>query len=657
MANIKKAHVMFFASAMFALCACSTNVSQDYAVKGGKEAYSDKAAAAKIICQAQKAAKWHIENPTNTSLDIRNWEIAPFYDGLIAVSRMSGNPEYWAEVLRFGDMAGWQPGIRPYHADDHAICRAWLTTYAADTSKAYRLKPTLKVFDKVIADSKTWGGKKPFARFGGSPEYLYNWCDALYMSPGVLAQATLITGDKKYLDFADQQYRLCHKELFSPEDSLFYRDGSYIGKLNKNGKRIFWGRGEGWVMASFPSMFAAIKEGDSRRGFYLDLYKAMAEKLLSASLPDGRWGVNVADPSELAGGETSATCFIAYSLAWGVNAGILDASVYLPHLIKTWNTVTEKCVSDSGKVSYIQPVGQAPGKFGPDTSNPYGVGAYLLFSCELAKALGAEIAKADADLVKAAETIRDSNTPQAIAMLQPRRMDDAAWENNLTAFRVYGPALRNSKGLENSGIDVWFKLVEKPTLKSVYQRSFDENFNYHKKNSETYDNFKVADGVGCGGTGIWMDGKLIKAGVYERAEVLWNNPKRAGLRLTYTYSIPNKGRITELKTITLDMDSRECSVESRFGYSRKKPAAGLTVATGLQPQTKNVKVSKDPKNGSISTSENVDSKTFSMHITPDKGSAIEGFASSKCSRGAEELVLLRTDENGKIFYKFGYDLK
>ena len=91
-------------------------------------------------------------------------------------------------------------------------------------------------------------------------------------------------------------------------------------------------------------------------------------------------------------------------------------------------------------------------------------------------------------------------------------MDDAAWENNLAAFRVYGPALRNSKGGENSGVDVWFKLVEKPTLKSVYQRSFDENFNYHKKNAETYDNFKVADGVGCGGTGIWLDGKLLKAG-------------------------------------------------------------------------------------------------------------------------------------------------
>ncbi len=655
MSYLNKIYTLTCISSIFAFCACSSP-SNNSSSDAGKPA-GDAEMASKIVAQAQKSAKWHIANPTNTSLDIRNWEIAPFYDGLIAVSRASGNPEFWAEVLRFGDMAGWQPGVRAYHADDHAVCRAWLATYEADKSKKYRLSPTLKTFDKVIADSKTWGGKKPFARFGGSPEYLYNWCDALYMSPGVLAQASLITGDKKYLDFADAQYRLCHKELFSPDDSLFYRDGSYIGKLNKNGNKIFWGRGEGWVMASFPSMISAFAADDARREFYVDLFKKMSGKLLASSLEDGMWGVNIVDKAELAGGETSATCFIAYGLTWGVNAGILDAKTYLPHLVKTWERVTEKCVTKDGKVTFIQPVGQAPGKFGPDTSNPYGVGAYLLFSCELAKAFGLESPKSDVELVKAAETIRDSDVPQAIALLQPRRMDDAAWENNLAAFRVYGPALRNSKGGENSGVDVWFKLVEKPTLKSVYQRSFDENFNYHKKNAETYDNFKVADGVGCGGTGIWLDGKLLKAGVYERAEVLWNTPQRAALRLTYTYSVPGAGKITELKTITLQMDTRECSVESRFGYSRKKPAAGLRVAAGLQPQTAKAKISKNPKDGFLKTEEIVDSVPLSMYIKPVDVSSVKGFATVRCSRGAEELVLLETDKEGKIFYKFGYDIK
>jgi len=37
--------------------------------------------------------------------------------------------------------------------------------------------------------------------------------------------------------------------LFDQDAKLYYRDKNYIGKLNPNGKKIFWARGNGWVMA------------------------------------------------------------------------------------------------------------------------------------------------------------------------------------------------------------------------------------------------------------------------------------------------------------------------------------------------------------------------------------------------------------------------
>ena len=48
----------------------------------------------------------------------------------------------------------------------------------------------------------------------------------------------------------------------------------------------------------------------------------------------------------------------------------------------------------------------------------------------------------------------------------PERLDDFAWENDVVAFRVYGPALRG-KGV-NSGIDCWFKRGEHPMIDKLY---------------------------------------------------------------------------------------------------------------------------------------------------------------------------------------------
>lgn len=40
----------------------------------------------------------------------------------------------------------------------------------------------------------------------------------------------------------------------------------------------------------------------------------------------------------------------------------------------------------------------------------------------------------------------------------PERLDDYAWENNLTAYRIYGPRLSDPK---TQGVDVWVKNTEK----------------------------------------------------------------------------------------------------------------------------------------------------------------------------------------------------
>ena len=52
----------------------------------------------------------------------------------------------------------------------------------------------------------------------------------------------------------------------------------------------------------------------------------------------------------------------------------------------------------------------------------------------------------------------------------PERKDDFAFENDKVAFRIYGPALKDSK--ENSGIDCWLKRVDYPTIDKWYLYQF-----------------------------------------------------------------------------------------------------------------------------------------------------------------------------------------
>lgn len=607
-----------------------------------------------ILNTLEKTLSWHIDNPTNTKLDIQDWEIAPYYDGLICLSKFTGNPKYWAEVIRMGDASGWAPRYRKWHADDHAICHAWLDTYSADTSKKYRLDFTKKMVDTIIEDAKTWGGKKKLSRFGGQPEFLYEWCDALYMSPPVLARLYKITGDVKYRDHLDTQYKKCFDLLYSAEDALFYRDASYIGKKTKNGKRVFWGRGNGWVMGGFAQILPYLSKEDSSYTFYTRLFKDMSEKLLTLQLDDGMWGVSLIDPDEFGEGETSSTCFIAYGLAWGVNNGLLDREKFTPAIVKAWNALVKKCVLESGKLVYVQPVGEKPDKFSAETSNPYGVGAFSLFGCELAKILGAQMPNiSDRELVSRAEALNDSATPRAVILYEPRRADDIAWENDKVAFRAYGPALE--KSIENSGVDLWFKHVAYPALKRAYKAKFEKNQDYHKDNGEIYDTFKVADTVGCGGTGIWLDGKLYTANVYKVAQILWTTPDVASVRFTYEYNINGK-KILEKKTVTIRTGDNFCTVTSCF-HRGKKLFKDMDVAFGILPQTKDYKLVMDTVSKDIVTADKVDGKTLTMFARLAKDLKLVAFKKYPTSRGDEILAIAKTDKNGCLRYTFGFDWK
>ena len=76
--------------------------------------------------------------------------------------------------------------------------------------------------------------------------------------------------------------------------------------------------------------------------------------------------------------------FIVYSIAYGINEGLLDKEIYLPVMIKGWNALVS-AVEPNGKLGYVQQIGADPKKVTRDMTEVYGVGAFLMAGNEIYK--------------------------------------------------------------------------------------------------------------------------------------------------------------------------------------------------------------------------------------------------------------------------------
>ncbi len=108
----------------------------------------------------------------------------------------------------------------------------------------------------------------------------------------------------------------------------------------------------------------------------------MAAKILTCQQPDGLWRASLLDPDSYPLKETSGSGFFTYALAWGVNQGLLDRAQFEPAVRKAWAALVG-CVDADGKLTHVQPIGADPKKFAEDSTEVYGVGAFLLAGSEV----------------------------------------------------------------------------------------------------------------------------------------------------------------------------------------------------------------------------------------------------------------------------------
>jgi rhamnogalacturonyl hydrolase YesR len=211
---------------------------------------------------------------------------------------------------------------------------------------------------------------------------LWWWCDALFMAPPVLADLAAITHGDKYWQFMDHQWHITANLLYDTNEHLFSRDLTFLDKREKNGRRLFWARGNGWVMAGLARVIERMPADSPLRAKYILRLQQMAAAVIKVQGADGLWRPGLLDPDSYPLPEVSGSGFITYALAYGVNHKLLPAATYSPVIHKAWAGMLKHVYAD-GRLGCIQPVGAAPAPLSPTSSYVYGVGAFLLAGSEI----------------------------------------------------------------------------------------------------------------------------------------------------------------------------------------------------------------------------------------------------------------------------------
>lgn len=325
-----------------------------------------------ILKAMKMVANWQLKE-SESRYNIQ-WTFAALYDGLLAGSETAGDNRYHDRVLRVAEENHWTLGPRFEHADDQAVGLTYLTLYA-EHPEPERVGPTRDEMDRLVA------------RPDDPQKNLWWWCDALYMAPKVLAQLSLATNDRKYLDYMDREWWITSGALYDPAEHLYYRDDRYLTMREANGQKVFWSRGNGWVLAGLAMVLERMPKDYPDRDKFVKQYREMAERIAALQPSDGLWRASLLDAGAYPNPEISGTGFFTYAIAWGINHGVLDRKKYLPVVKRSWSGMLQHIYKD-GRLGSIQPIGAEPGKFKPSSSYVYGVGAFLLAGSELAQISG-----------------------------------------------------------------------------------------------------------------------------------------------------------------------------------------------------------------------------------------------------------------------------
>lgn len=594
-------------------------------------------AAPSVFAQMEKVGAWQWKklDTKGWAYAKTNWTNGAMYTGMFKLAQVADNPTYIQHLLQVGADNNWNTGPDRFHADEYCVGQLYSQLYEIYKDPVM-IERWRKLADTIVAQPHT----ESLEWVNGIARREWAWCDALFMGPPALAYLSTATNDPKYLQTADKLWWKTTDYLYSKEDSLYYRDGSFFNKKEANGARMFWSRGNGWVMGGLARLLDNMPANYPNRARFTELFKQMAYKVARLQTSDGTWHASLLDPDSYPSKETSGTGFYVYALTWGVNNGLLPEKQFLPVIKKGWEALVS-CVQPNGKLGFVQEIGAAPGKTTADDTEVYGVGAFLLAGSELIKldirqqgGVAIEMSNTigvnrPGELVEIpmtsfakakgkAKTFRIVNavtgqeipyqliyngekTPSSILL-----QISAAPGATVTAFvkegtpapvkaAAYGRYVPERKddyawendrmayrmygaALENTPKEMAYGIDvwAKRTSELVINEWYKTD-NYHHDNGQGLDYYSVGLTLGAGDNAPYVHDSIYFPKNYRKYKTLENGPLRTSFQLMYESWNAGGTPVTVTKTISLDAGSQL----NRMSYQYNFKGRELPVVTGI----------------------------------------------------------------------------
>jgi len=380
---LKPSHPRIAAAVVLALCFCcaplfsqQTGVNESLVPSGdqpenpGPLASSISAEMRPEAIQAamRRVADWELKQVQSRPAS-RSWEFATLDQGFLAASNALHDPRYRQYVASIGASHHWELLQGQFPANDYTIAQAYLSLYF-DSHDENMIAPLRERADAELPLANNY------------ERVVWDYCDALFVEPPALANLTRLSGDPKYLKYLDHEWLVTQTLLYDNNKHLFSRDITYLDKYEKNGQKIFWSRGNGWVIAGVAQVLEALPVDSPSRPRYVQLLREMAGELASIQGKDGLWRPGLLDPENYPYPEVSGSAFFTYAIAWGINHHLLSAKAYRPVVERAWRGMLGHIYED-GRLGCIQPVGDSPAPYKEGSSYTFGVGLFLLAGSEV----------------------------------------------------------------------------------------------------------------------------------------------------------------------------------------------------------------------------------------------------------------------------------
>ena len=220
-----------------------------------------------IYYQMKKVADWQWKTLETDGWKNhkKDWTSGAMYAGMMDWAQLANNESYYKKLIQVGEDNKWKIGRYRQFADDYCVGQLYSQLYTIYKEPKF-IADFKSIADTIVAlphtESLEWKN--------GIYTREWAWCDALFMGPPALGYLSQATGDLKYLDKASALWWKSTSYLFDKDENLYYRDSRYFNKKEKNGTKVFWARGNGWVIGGLVRALSVMPQNHPDRKKFID---------------------------------------------------------------------------------------------------------------------------------------------------------------------------------------------------------------------------------------------------------------------------------------------------------------------------------------------------------------------------------------------------